>query len=136
MTPKTPIVPDTVVKVSIHGITSQMNRFRCLAVRKHGGRTTAETRQQLEQIRVQLQLLDANFDVVTADGAMDIFHVKEYFVSLGQGQRLLMSQAVALLQFVSRHSCSECCIVQRATTSQKLLAARLNYMMLLHVHKE
>ena len=30
-----------------------------------------------EQIRVQLQLLDANFDVVTVSGAMDIFHVKE-----------------------------------------------------------
>ena len=30
-----------------------------------------------EQIRVQLQLLDANFDVLTVYGAMDIFHVKE-----------------------------------------------------------
>ncbi len=26
-----------------------------------------------------------DFDVVTADGAMDIFHMKEYFLSLGQG---------------------------------------------------
>ena len=29
-----------------------------------------------EQIRVQLQLLDANFDVVTVYEAMDIFHLK------------------------------------------------------------
>ena len=29
-----------------------------------------------EQIRVQLQLLDANFYVLTVYGAMDIFHVK------------------------------------------------------------
>ena len=29
-----------------------------------------------EQIRVQLQLLGVDFDVVTADGAMTIFHVK------------------------------------------------------------
>ena len=35
-----------------------------------------------EQILVQLQLLDANFDVVTAYRAMDIFHLKEYFLSL------------------------------------------------------
>ena len=41
-----------------------------------------------------------DFDVVTADGAMDIFHMKEYFLSLRQGQRLLMSQVVALLQFI------------------------------------
>ena len=38
-----------------------------------------------EQIRVQLQLLDANFDVVTVYGAMYIFHLKEYFLSLSQG---------------------------------------------------
>ena len=29
-----------------------------------------------EQILVQLQLFDANFDVVTSYGAMDIFHLK------------------------------------------------------------
>ena len=34
--------------ISIRGISSQMNRFRYLAVRDHIGRTTAETRQQLE----------------------------------------------------------------------------------------
>ncbi len=34
-----------------------------------------------EQIRVQLQLLGVDFDVVTADGAMDIFHMKEDFLS-------------------------------------------------------
>ena len=53
-----------------------------------------------EQILVQLQLLGASFDVVPADGAMNIFHVKEYFLSLSQGQRLLMSQVAALLQFI------------------------------------
>ena len=35
-----------------------------------------------EQILVQLQLLGASFDVVPADGAMNIFHMKEYFLSL------------------------------------------------------
>ena len=30
MTPKTSIVPDTVMKVSIRGVSSQMNRFRYL----------------------------------------------------------------------------------------------------------
>ena len=45
MTPKTSIVHDTEMKVRIHGVTSQMNRFRYLAVRDHAGRTTAESRQ-------------------------------------------------------------------------------------------
>ena len=39
MTPKTSIVHDTEMKVRIHGITSQMNIFRYLAVRDHAGRT-------------------------------------------------------------------------------------------------
>ena len=98
-----------------------------------------------EQIRVQLQLLGVDFDVVTADGAMSIFHMKEYFLSLSQGQRLLMSQVVALLQFSSflqRMSVGE--IVQCATTSQKLFAHHADagtselgpYLMLLDVHKK
>ena len=33
-----------------------------------------------EQIRVQLQLLGVDLDVVTPDGAMNILHVKEYFL--------------------------------------------------------
>ncbi len=41
-----------------------------------------------------------DFDVMTADGATDIFHMKEYFLSLSQGQRLLEPQVVALLQFI------------------------------------
>ena len=53
-----------------------------------------------EQLHVQLQLLGANFDVVTADVAMNILHVNEYSLSIGQGHRLLMSQVVALLQFI------------------------------------
>ena len=43
-----------------------------------------------EQICGQLQLLDANFDVVTVYGAMDIFHVKESFLSLSQGMGFLL----------------------------------------------
>ena len=81
-----------------------------------------------EQRRVQLRLLGANFDgdTVIADGAMNIFHVKEYFLSLSQGHRLLMPQVGALLQFIiiipaikARYFGE---IVQCATTSQKLLA--------------
>ena len=53
-----------------------------------------------EQSRVQLQLLSVDFDVMTADGASHIFNVKEYFLSLSHGQRLLMSQVGALLQFI------------------------------------
>ncbi len=41
-----------------------------------------------------------DFDVVTADGAMDIFHMKEYLLSLSQRQRLLVPQVVARLQFI------------------------------------
>ena len=48
MTPTTSIVHDTDMKVRIHGVTSQMNRFRYLAVRDHAGRTIAETSRQLE----------------------------------------------------------------------------------------
>ena len=36
------------MNVRIHGVTTQMNRFRYLSVRDHAGRTTAETRRQLE----------------------------------------------------------------------------------------
>ena len=49
MTPKTSIVPDTVMKVSIRGVSSQMNRFRYLYGIILGELTlTVETRQQLE----------------------------------------------------------------------------------------
>ena len=48
ITPKTSIVHNTKMKVRIHGVTSQMNIFRYLAVRDHAGRTTAETSRQLE----------------------------------------------------------------------------------------
>ena len=85
-----------------------------------------------------------DFDVVTADGAMDIYHMKEYFLSLRQGQRLLMSQVVALLQFIliipatnatSERSFSALRLLKsylRTTTLQE----RLNYLMLLDVHKK
>ncbi len=38
-----------------------------------------------------------DFDVVTTDGATDIFHTKEYFLSLIQGKRLPVPQVVAFL---------------------------------------
>ncbi len=87
--------------------------------------------------KFQLQLLDANFDVVTVYGAMDIFHVKEYFQSLSQGQRSLLQFILVIpatnatserLFTVLRHLKS----YLRTTTLQE----RLNYLMLLHVHKE
>ena len=53
-----------------------------------------------EQIRAQLQLLGASFCVVITEGAMNIFHVKEYFLSFSQRQPLLISQVVALLRFI------------------------------------
>ncbi len=53
-----------------------------------------------EQLRVQLQLLGANFDVVTTVGSMDVLHLKGYFLSLSQVQRFLMSQVVALTKII------------------------------------
>ena len=55
------------------------------------------------KIIVQLQLLDANIDVVTAYGAMDIFHLKEYFLSLAR-------DSGRTSPVYSRHSCNECYI--------------------------
>ena len=74
-----------------------------------------------EHIRVQLLLLGVDFDVVTADGETNIFHVKKYFLSLSQGQRLLMSQVVALFQFIlsipATNATSERSLTQYDTTS-------------------
>ena len=80
---------------------------------------------------------------MTADGAMDIFHMKEYFLSLSQGQRLLVPQVVALLQFIliipATNATSE-----RSFSALRLLKSylrttplqeRLNYLMSLDVHK-
>ena len=71
-----------------------------------------------EEIRVQLQLLDPNFDFVTVYGAMDIFHVKEYFLSLSQGQRSHFSSSFSsfLQRMLHRRDCSLC--------YEKLLAHR------------
>ena len=92
-----------------------------------------------EQIRVQLQPLEAHFDVVTVYGAMDIFHVKEYYLHVTQP-----GTAVPLLQFIlvipATNATSERLFTVlrhlksylRTTTLQE----RLNYLMLLHVHKE
>ena len=72
-----------------------------------------------EQIRVQLQLLDANFDVVTicSDGYLS----RERVLSVIQP-----GTAVALIQFIlvipATNATSERLFTVRATTSQKLLA--------------
>ena len=70
--------------------------------------------------------------------------MKEYFLSLSQGQRLLVPQVVALLQFIliipatnaiSERSFSALRLLKsylRTTTIQE----RLNYLMLLDVHKK
>ena len=64
-----------------------------LPVRDHIGRTTDETHQQLELKSAahvaSANFANTNFYVVTVFGAMDIFHVKEYFLSLNQGQKVL-----------------------------------------------
>ena len=79
-----------------------------------------------------------DFDVVTAYGAMAIFLMKEYFLSLSQGQRLLVPQVVALLQFIliipqrTERSFSALRLLKSylcTTTIQE----RLNYLMLLDV---
>ena len=91
-----------------------------------------------EQIRVQLQLLDANFDVLTVYGAMDIFHVKEYFLSLSHGQRSHFLQFILVVPVTNARSERLFTVLRylksylRTTTLQ----GRLNYLMLLHVHKE
>ena len=83
-----------------------------------------------------------DFDVVTVDESTDIFHMKEYFLSLIQGQRLLVPQVVALLQFIiiipATNTTSEISFSAllksylRTTTLQE----HLNYLMLLDVHKK
>ena len=84
------------------------------------------------------------FDVVTADGAMDIFHMKEYFLSLNQGQLLLVPQVVALLQFILTIPATNATL-ERSFSALRLLKRylrtttlqeRLNYLMLLDVHKK
>ena len=96
-----------------------------------------------EPIRVQLQQLGVDYDVVTADGAMNIFDVKEYFLTLSQGQRVML-QVVALLQFINVIPATN------ATSERSFSALRhlksylrtmmlqqlLNYLMLLNVHKK
>ena len=74
-----------------------------------------------EQIRVQLLLLDANFDVVTVYGAMDIFHVKEYFLSLSQGQRSHFSSSFSsfLQRMLHRRDCSLCYDISKVTCAPR-----------------
>ena len=73
---------------------------------------------------------------------MDIFHTKEYFLSLIHGQRLLVPQVVAFIQFIiiipAKNATSERSFSAllknylRTTTLQE----HLNYLMLLDVHKK
>ena len=65
-----------------------------------------------EHIRTQLQLLGANFDVVTAGGAMNIFHVKGYaygLLSVTQPGAAIANVASGHTSPVhSGHCCNEC----------------------------
>ena len=79
-----------------------------------------------EQIRVQLQLLDANFDVVTVDPIWsDGYISRERVLSVTQPRAAITDVASGRTSPVhSHHSCNEYYIeemVQCATTSQKLL---------------
>ena len=73
-----------------------------------------------EHIRVQLLMLGVDFDVVTADGAMNIlFPVKKYFLSLSQSAIANVANG-RTSPVHSQHSCNECYIgeiAQYATTS-------------------
>ena len=97
-----------------------------------------------EQMLVQLQLLGASFDVVQADGATSIFHVKEYFMSLSQGLRSLMWQVVELLQFIivnpatnaTSERSSRALRHLRSYLSTTMLQESMNYLMLRYVHEE
>ena len=97
-----------------------------------------------EQLRVQLQLLGDNFDVVTPGGSLNIFQVKDYFMALSHGQRLLMSQVVALLPIILVIPATNATSDRSFSALRRLksylrttmLQERLNYLMLLHVHKE
>ena len=70
--------------------------------------------------------------------------MKEYFLSLSQGQRLLVPQVVALLQFILIIPATNA-ISERSFSALRLpkiylhnttLQERLNYLMLLDVHKK
>ena len=54
-------------------------------------------------------MLGVDFDVVTADGAMNIFHVKEYFLSLSQSV-IANIESGTTSPVHSQHSCDECYI--------------------------
>ena len=78
-----------------------------------------------EQIRVHLQLLGVDFEVVTADGAMKNLS-RERVLSVTQRRAATANVASGCTSPVHfRHSCNESYIgeiVHCATTSQKLLA--------------
>ena len=75
-----------------------------------------------EQPRVQLQLLGANYDVVTADGGSVEYLSRERVLSVTQPGAVVANVVSGRTSPVhSRHSCNECYIgeiVQCATTSQ------------------
>ena len=85
-----------------------------------------------------------DFEVVTAYVAMDIFHMKVYFVSLSQGQRLLVPHVGELLQFILIIPATNATLEKSFSALRLLkrylrtttLQERLNYLMLLDVHKK
>ena len=75
---------------------------------------------------------------------MDIFHMKVYFVSLSQGQRLLVPHVGELLQSILIIPATNATLEKSFSALRLLkrylrtttLQERLNYLMLLDVHKK
>ena len=96
-----------------------------------------------DQLRVHLDTLSANFPVENKD-AITIFDVKDYVLSLSSNERLIISEVCVLLRLIlvmpstnaiSERSFSALRRIKtylRSTMSQD----RLNYLLVLHVHKE
>ena len=85
-----------------------------------------------------------DFDVVTTDGATDIFHMKEYFNSVTHPGAAIASAASGRISPVHyHHSCNECYMSERSFSAllksylrTTTLQEHLNYLMLLDVHKK
>ena len=97
------------------------------------------------QLRTQLQTFGTNFNTSQMkDSELSIFSIQEYFQSLSQPQVDLLSEVARVLQLVlvmpatnatSERSFSALRRVKSYLRST-MLQERLNYLMLLHVHKE
>ena len=98
----------------------------------------------ISQLKVQLETFATNFCKDADTTKVTIYDVRQYFVSLSPEKKLLMSQVWRLLQLIlvmpatsatSERSFSALPPVKnylRAT----MLQERLNYVVLLHVHKD